>query len=41
MGELDVLGGDVVEEVAKLKGEIGGDIVVHGSATARADADRA
>jgi dihydrofolate reductase len=28
-----VLGGDVVEEVAKLKGGAGGDIVVHGSAT--------
>jgi dihydrofolate reductase len=27
-----VLDGDVVDEVTKLKGEIGGDIVVHGSA---------
>src|SRR4051794_14805762 len=28
-----VLGGGFVEEITKLKGEIGGDIVVHGSAT--------
>jgi dihydrofolate reductase len=28
-----VLGGDVVDEVTKLKGGAGGDIVVHGSAT--------
>ncbi len=28
-----VLSGDLVEDIAKLKGEIGGDIVVHGSAT--------
>jgi dihydrofolate reductase len=28
-----VLGGDLAEEVTKLKGEIDGDIVVHGSAT--------
>jgi dihydrofolate reductase len=28
-----VLGGGLVEEITKLKGEIGGDIVVHGSAT--------
>jgi dihydrofolate reductase len=27
-----VLGGDLVEDVTRLKGEIGGDIVVHGSA---------
>jgi dihydrofolate reductase len=27
-----VLGGDLVEEVTRLKGELGGDIVVHGSA---------
>ena len=28
-----VLGGGLVEEVTKLKGEVGGDIVVHGSAS--------
>jgi len=28
-----VLGGDLVEEITKLKGEVGGDILVHGSAT--------
>jgi dihydrofolate reductase len=28
-----VLGGDLVEEITKLKGEVGGEIVVHGSAT--------
>jgi dihydrofolate reductase len=28
-----VLGGDLAEEVARLKAEIGGDVVVHGSAT--------
>jgi len=28
-----VLAGDLVEEITKLKGEVGGDIVVHGSAT--------
>ena len=28
-----VLAGDLVEEVTKLKGEVGGEIVVHGSAT--------
>ena len=28
-----VLGGDLVDEIRKLKGEVGGDIVVHGSAT--------
>ena len=27
-----VLGGDLVDEITKLKGEVGGDIVVHGSA---------
>jgi dihydrofolate reductase len=28
-----VLGGDLLEEITKLKGEVGGDIVVHGSAS--------
>ena len=28
-----VRGGDLVEEITKLKGEVGGDIVVHGSAS--------
>jgi dihydrofolate reductase len=28
-----VLAGDLVEEITKLKGEVGGDIVVHGSAS--------